>query len=86
MLNYTSQNVFAVVYKDDTEICPAFLGNGQTGSWDPERRLIIIKGGSDVTNPSLISWLEANGTLEEANLPTPTATKTGNDISITNIN
>lgn len=86
VLNYTSQNVFAVVYKDDTEICPAFLGNGQTGSWDPERRLIIIKGGSDVTNPSLISWLEANGTLEEANLPTPTATKTGNDISITNIN
>jgi len=85
ILNYTSQNVFAVLYKNSTAICPAYMGDGHTGAWDTERRLIIIKGGVDATNSTLISWLQANGTLTPAKVETPTITATQDGFVLSNI-
>ena len=38
---------------------------------DFEGYYITFTGGTDVTNPQLISWLEANGTLQGGETPTP---------------
>ena len=52
------------------------------GSWANQAyRTIEITGGTDATNSTLISWLEANGTLTS-----PSPTPSSNKISIGNLN
>lgn len=45
----------------------------KTNTWYDGYQTITITGGSDVTNPDLISWLEANGTLVTSKAPNYTA-------------
>ena len=45
------------------------VGEGGIGNSYPIS--VTFTGGTDVTNPQLISWLEANGTLQGGETPTP---------------
>ena len=64
--SFDGDNFFHSV-KYETKIA---YGSGAFGGWpDLFDKIITITGGTDATNPQLISWLEANGTLQGGSEP-----------------
>lgn len=66
--SFNGETFFSSVHYGNTLV----YGSGSVGGWVEQfAKTITITGGQDVTNPQLISWLEANGTLQGGETPTP---------------
>lgn len=49
---------------NEIQVCSGTIGTPTASNWTNDAyKTIIITGGDDVTNPDLIAWLQANGTL-----------------------